>query len=111
MAVKLHSLNILHSTTFKRITNWKRVSNVHLASILVQELSHDLKKQNIYRTFLNFLKREHILMYESILRQSKCVKHKIYLIVLLFIIQLFYHVTCNQFKMNSIELRIDFFLS
>ena len=77
MAVRLHSLNILNSKNFKRITNLKRVSNVHLASIMVEELSHDLKDQNKFRTFLHFLKSEHILMYESIMRHSKCIKHKI----------------------------------
>ena len=82
MAVKLHSFNILNSTSFKRITNWKRVPNTHLATILVEELSHDLKEQNKYRTFLNFLKREQFLMYESIMWHSKCIKHSIYLIIL-----------------------------
>ena len=71
MAERLHSLKILSSKSFHRISNLKELNNVHLASVLVQELSHDLKDRQKYNSLLTYLKKENSDIYHEILVQSK----------------------------------------
>ena len=71
MAETLHSLNILSSKSFHRISNLQELNNAHLASILVEELSHDLKDREKYNSLLTYLKKENSHVYYDILLQSK----------------------------------------
>ena len=72
MAEELHSLNILNSKSFILMVNLKNgLTNKHLASILIEEVSHDLIDENKYSAFLKFLKREQPLIHLHIMNQSK----------------------------------------
>ena len=72
MAKKLHSLNVLNSKSYALIISLKKgLSNKQLASILVEELSHDLTNDKKYKVFLKLLKREMPLTFVQIMEQSK----------------------------------------
>ena len=62
MAKTLHSLDILNNISFIKVSNLQ-LSNIHLASVLVEELSQDIKERKRYVAFLNFLKKEPSLAY------------------------------------------------
>jgi len=59
----LHSFNILNSKSFIQISKLQKLPNANLASVLVKELSHDIKNETKYHAFLEFLKGHHELMY------------------------------------------------
>ena len=64
MAEKLHSLDILNSASFSRLTNIQGlVSHTHLASVLVDQLSLDIKEKKKYVELLHLLKKEPMLVY------------------------------------------------
>ena len=64
MAEKLHSLDILNSASFYRLTNLQGlVSHTHLASVLVDQLSLDIQQKRKYVELLIFLKKEPSLVY------------------------------------------------
>ena len=71
MAEKLHSLDMLSSKTFEQLSNLQGMNNDHLASVLVQELSHDLKDKNKYNSLLSYLKMENAHVYYEILHHSE----------------------------------------
>ena len=74
MAKELHSLNVLNSKSFDLISSIKNeLSNTHMASVLVEELSQDLVEKNKYKAFLLFLKKEKPRIYEQIMDQSKSI--------------------------------------
>ena len=58
MATTLHSLDILNNISYTKLSNLKQLSNIHFASVLVEELSEDIKERNKYIEFLHFIKRE-----------------------------------------------------
>ena len=74
MAENLHSLNILSSKRFQLLSKLQGLHNNHIASVLVQELSHDMKDNNKYITLLNYLKIENSRVYHEILQYSKSIK-------------------------------------
>ena len=63
MAKKLRSLDILNSTSFSNLSNLLELSNIHLASVLVDQLSQDIKEEKKYIALLDFLKKEPSLVY------------------------------------------------
>ena len=63
MAETLHSLNILNSKSFTILSSLKLLSNNHFASVMVKEISHDLKERKKYHAFLKFLLQESSLLY------------------------------------------------
>ena len=71
MVEKLHSLNILSSNKFEELSNLQGLTNIHLASVLVEELSDDVKDNKKYKLLLDYLKLENTHVYYEILRQSK----------------------------------------
>ena len=72
MAEELRSLNILSSKRFLLMLTLKSgLANEYLASILIQELSHDLIEENKYSAFLKYLKWEQPRVHEHIMHQSK----------------------------------------
>ena len=73
MAENLHSLNILSSKRFELLSNLQGLQNNHLASVLVQELSHDMKDNNKYIALLNYFKMENSHIYHEILQHSKSI--------------------------------------
>ena len=73
MAEKLHSLDILSLKTFEVLSNLQGMNNAHLASVLVQELLHDMKDKNKYNSLLNYLKMENAHVYYEILHHSELV--------------------------------------
>ena len=58
MAKKLRSLDILNSTSFSKLSNLLELSNIHLASVIVDQLSQDIKEKKKYIGLLDFLKKE-----------------------------------------------------
>ena len=74
MAENLHLLNILSSKRFELLSNLQGLQNNHLASILVQELSHDMKDNKKYISLLNYLKMENSHIYHELLQHSKSIK-------------------------------------
>ena len=60
LAETLHSLNIIR---FYKLPKLQELSNIHLASVIVDQLSQDIKERKKYLAFLNFLKREPSLSY------------------------------------------------
>ena len=75
MAKTLHSLDILNSKSFSMLSNLQELSNIHLTSLLVEELSQDIRERKKYFAFVNFLKSEPSLinLYYKILFQSKFI--------------------------------------
>ena len=73
MAKILHSLDILNTMSYIKLSHLEGLSNIHLASILVQELSQDIKDRKKDAAFLEFLKKEPKLayVYNRIFFQSK----------------------------------------
>ena len=71
MAEKLHSLDMLSSKSFEQLSNLQGMNNAHLASVLVQELSHDMKDKNKYNSLLSYLKMENAHVYYEILHHSE----------------------------------------
>ena len=64
MAEKLRSLDILNSASFSRLSNLQGlVSHSHLASVLVEQLSQDIKEKKKYVGLLHFLNEEPSLVY------------------------------------------------
>ena len=63
MAKTLNALDILNSGTFIRASNLQALSDTHLASVLVDELSQDTKEHEKYTAFLIFLEKETSLLY------------------------------------------------
>ena len=64
MAETLHSLDILNSASFYRLTNLQGlVSPTHFASVLVDQLSLDIQQKRKYVELLHFLKKEPSLVY------------------------------------------------
>ena len=63
MAKKLHSVDILNSISFSILFNLQKLSNNHLASVLVNELSQDIKERKKFIAFLDTLKKEPSLAY------------------------------------------------
>ena len=63
MAKKLHSLDILNTASFYRLSNLQGLSHTHLASVLVDQLSQDIKEKMKYVELLHFLKKEPSLVY------------------------------------------------
>ena len=74
MAKILYSLDILNSTRFSILSNLK-LSKVHLASVLVDQLLQAMKERKKYVAFLDLLKREpslvHVYYKMSFLSKSK----------------------------------------
>ena len=77
MIETLHSLNILSSNRFELLSNLQGLTNNHLASVLVEELSHDMKDNNKYKLLLQYLRMENAPVYYEILQQSKSLKFRI----------------------------------
>ena len=73
MATTLHSLDILNNITYTKLSILQQLSNIHLASVLVEKLSEDIKHRKKYIEFLLFFKREPSLAYVNyrMLFQSK----------------------------------------
>ena len=63
MAKKMHSLDILDSASFSMLSNLHGLSNIHLASVLVEQLSQDIKEKNNYVALLDFLIKLSSLVY------------------------------------------------
>ena len=63
MARTLHSLDIWNNISYTKFTNLQQLSNIHLASVLVQKLSEDIKERKKYVEFLIFFRREPSLAY------------------------------------------------
>ena len=63
MATKLHSLDILNSISLFKLSNSTQLSNIHLASLLVEELPQDIQETKKYVAFQKFLKREPSLIH------------------------------------------------
>ena len=63
LAIILHSLDILNSTSYVKLSHLEELSNIHIASVLVEELSQHLKDRNKNAAFLEFLKKEPRLVY------------------------------------------------
>ena len=63
MAEKLCSSEIFNSASFSRLSNLQGLSHTHLASVLVDKLSQDIKEKRKYVGLLNFLKNEPSLVY------------------------------------------------
>ena len=63
MATTLHSLDILNNISYTKLRNLQQLSNIHLASVLVEKLSEDIKERKIYIEFLYFIKKEPSLAY------------------------------------------------
>ena len=63
MAKILHSWDILNTISYIKLSHLEGLSNIHLASILVQELSQDIKDRKKDAAFLDFLKKEPRLAY------------------------------------------------
>ena len=63
MAEKLHSLDIINSASFSMLSNIQGLSHTHLSSVLVDQLSQDIKEKRKYVGLLNFLKKEASLGY------------------------------------------------
>ena len=63
MAKKLHSLDILNSTSFSMLSNLQGLSHIHLTSVLVDQLSQDIKERKKYVALLDFLSKEPSLVY------------------------------------------------
>ena len=63
MAETLHSLDIMNNISYTKLSNLQQLSKIHLASVLVEELSQDIKKRKKYVVFLNFFKKEPSLAY------------------------------------------------
>ena len=74
MAENLHSLNILSSKRFELLSNLQELPNNQIASVLVQELSHDIKDNKKYISLLNYLKLENSHVYHEIVQHSKSNK-------------------------------------
>ena len=63
MARTLHSLDILNSIGPFILSNLPHLSNIHLASLLVEELSQDIQERKKYIAFQHFLEREPSLIH------------------------------------------------
>ena len=63
MAKTLHSLDILNSKSQFMLSNLPHLSNIHLASLLVEELSQNIKERKKYVAFQHFLEREPSLIH------------------------------------------------
>ena len=81
MAKILHSLDILNTISYVKLSNLGKLSNIHLASVLVEELSQHIKDGKKEVAFLMFLKKEPRLAY---------VYHKI------FYLGKFFHLLCKH---------------
>ena len=75
MAKTLHSLNILNSKSFSMLSNLQELSNIHLTSLLVEELSQDIRERKKYFAFIHFFKSEPLLinLYYKMLFRSKFI--------------------------------------
>ena len=63
MAKELHSLRILNSISFSMLSGLQDLSNKHMASILVKDLSQDIRETKKYIAFLELLRKEPSLDY------------------------------------------------
>ena len=73
MAKTLHSLDILNPVSYSMLYKLQGLSYIHISSVVVEELSQDIKEKNKYIAFLDFLKRESSLhfLYHKISFLSK----------------------------------------
>ena len=71
IALKLHSLNILNSKRFKLLFNLQGLPKTQLASVLVEQLSQDIKHKKKYDAFLSYLKMENSHVYYEIVHHRK----------------------------------------
>ena len=73
MSKKIYSLDILNPKSYSMLYKLQGLSNIHISSVLVEELTQDIKEKNKYIAFLDFLKRESSLdfLYQKIYFLSK----------------------------------------
>ena len=63
MIKTLHSLDIINPVNYFLLHKLQGLSNIHISSVLVEELSQDIKENKKYIEFLDFLKRESSLQF------------------------------------------------
>ena len=63
MLKTLHSLDILNPISYSMLYKLQGLSNIHISSVLAEELSQDIKENKKYIEFLDFLEREYSLHY------------------------------------------------
>ena len=71
MAQRLHSWNVLSSKRLEVLLNLRGLRNAHLASVLVDQLSHDIKDNNKYYALLGYLKEQNSHVHYEIDQSSK----------------------------------------
>ena len=84
MAITLHSLDILNNNSFSILSNFQELSNIHLTSLLVEQLSPDIINEKKYIAFLKFLKSESSLMdvYYKMIFLSKFFKFCVKIVII-----------------------------
>ena len=84
MATTLHSLDIINSISISQfmLSNLQHLSNIHLASLLVEKLSQDIQERKKYVAFQHFLKQEPSLIhiYYKMSFLSKSLNMDIYIV-------------------------------
>ena len=74
IAQELHLWNILSSNGLEVLLNIQGLTKNHLASVLVDQLSHDMKDINKYHALLGYLKEKNSHVYYEIEQSSKLVQ-------------------------------------
>ena len=63
LAKKLHSLDIMDCNSFSMLSNLQALSNIHLASVVVDQLSQNIIQRKKHVAFLDFIQREPTLVF------------------------------------------------